>query len=71
MSGLRCGILFRVIWFVSFVLAWRIFLSSFRSQLPFSLSQVEGLSIWAADGVRLMVNLRAALLGAESVLRIP
>jgi hypothetical protein len=38
MSGLRFGILFGVIWFVSFALPWRIFLSSFRSKLPFSLS---------------------------------
>jgi len=34
MSALRFGILFAFVWLVSFVLAWRIFLSSFGSKLP-------------------------------------
>ena len=34
MSALRLGILFAVVWLVSFALAWRIYFSAFRSKLP-------------------------------------
>jgi hypothetical protein len=34
MSGLRLGILFAVVWFLSFALAWRIFLLTFKSTTP-------------------------------------